>query len=490
MNYLNINISTKQALEYILLSLRELINYDLAVVLDIDENKQLKVLKAVGPLANKNLFNYVIDLNQREDIANILKSREPKNFTHDHEQDHVDTYEGIINLPSDHSCLLSPLYYKDDLIGALTFDHSACNQFSDNIVRFIASISKLISIIIVQFNENERLNAEKFSLIQERNKLLMLRKDNIIGTSNAWKVVKEKISLVSKSHAPVLILGETGTGKEQVAKAIHQSSARANGPFIALNCSALVPTLAESELFGHEKGSFSGASAMRKGRFELADGGSLFLDEIGDLPINLQPKLLRVLQEGIVDRVGSEKGIKVDVRIIAATNVDISKAVEEGKFREDLFYRLDVFPIQLPNLREREQDSILLAKYFLEEFCSASNIDYVGFTESAMNKILTLDWPGNVRELKNCIERALILSQGKTIDEQHIISRDGVSNSPKVLSTKPDKLLSFDLEQSKIIIRALKQSNGKIYGDDGAAKILDLKPSTLQSKIKKLNIKL
>lgn len=272
-----------------------------------------------------------------------------------------------------------------------------------------------------------------------------------------------------------------------------------------VNCSALVQSLAESEIFGHEKGAFSGAAALRKGRFELADGGTLFLDEVGDLPFDLQPKLLRVLQDGKFERVGGEKPVSVDVRIIAATNVDLAEAVSMGRFREDLLYRLDVFPLRLPPLRDRDDDTALLAEHFISDIRKRKGFENTSLSMAAIEKLMSMPWHGNVRELKNVVERAAILSQGGEIPAEHLVpgTREFyISNAAKKKHLKPavnkeaekDKVLPedikpFDEAQTEIIQKALSASNGKIYGKDGAAALLNLKPGTLQSKMKKLGIK-
>ncbi|HPN37810.1 MAG TPA: sigma 54-interacting transcriptional regulator, partial [Melioribacteraceae bacterium] len=293
------------------------------------------------------------------------------------------------------------------------------------------------------------------------------------------------------AEIPVMILGETGTGKEEVAKTIHALSNRKNGPFIALNCSALNSNLAESELFGHEKGAFTGAYQTRKGRFELADKGTLFLDEVGDLPIELQPKLLRTLQDFTFERVGSEKTLKADVRIICATNVNLSDKIKEGIFREDLYYRLGVFPINLPPLRDRKEDLILICNRFIERLKVKYNSENLMLDQSAIIKLNTYNFTGNVRELSNIIERGAILANFGIIENRHILFEkfEDIASSKVENNNHIKDLGSLDEEISNIIINALKKCNGKIYGKDGAAALLKIKPTTLQSKMKKLSIK-
>jgi hydrogenase-4 transcriptional activator len=289
-----------------------------------------------------------------------------------------------------------------------------------------------------------------------------------------------------------LILGETGTGKEEAARLVHRLSARSNYPFVAVNCSALPANLAESELFGHEKGAFTGAQGLRKGRFELANGGTLFLDEAGDLPLEVQPKLLRALQEGLFERVGGEQTVRVDVRLIAATNMDLTTAVEKGQFREDLFYRLSVFPIKLPPLRERGLDVILLAQLFASRLRLRTGWENLSFNEEALDALTCLSWPGNVRELKNAIERAAILAVGGIMGPEHFSSGEQncilIPCSNSNVLTDINNILSLDEIQKQHILKTLKACSGKIYGKNGAASKLGLKPTTLQSRMKKLGI--
>jgi len=363
-------------------------------------------------------------------------------------------------------------------------------MFTPQRVTIANSLTKLIALALAQAMATDSLLNEKETLIFERTSLIgdiSSVVEGLVGNSPAWIQVIEKTKLVAPTESHVMILGETGTGKEQVAKAIHTLSKRNTKPFITLNCSALNYNLAESELFGHEKGAFTGAVSARRGRFELADGGTLFLDEIGDLPFDIQPKLLRAIQEGTFERLGSEKTIHADVRIICATNVDLETRVKEGKFREDLFYRLNVFPITLPPLRLRKDDIYLLANYFLEKLTQKFTDKKLALSKEAV-KVLRDDlWHGNVRELQNTLERAVILSKDGTIKPTHLIFE---KEYPTQKNAEGDKSLigSLDEETKKIIKKALELTNGKIYGKDGAADLLKMKPTTLQSKMKKLKL--
>jgi transcriptional regulator with GAF, ATPase, and Fis domain len=303
--------------------------------------------------------------------------------------------------------------------------------------------------------------------------------EEIIGQSDALKYVLFKVEQVAPTDATALILGETGTGKELVARAIHNASSRRDRPLVKVNCATLPSNLIESELFGHEKGAFTGAQAKQIGRFELADGGTLFLDEIGDLPLDLQVKLLRVLQDGEFERLGSSRTIKSDVRVIAATNRNLKEEVNKGRFREDLWYRLNVFPITVPPLRQRKEDIPLLVGSFVSKYSIKMGKEITTIAPEETEALQNYSWPGNVRELENVIERAVIVTQGPTLSVE----------IPKTSeSTAYGKQTLEEIEREHII-RVLETSAWKIEGKGGAAQILGLNPGTLRSRMKKLGIK-
>jgi PAS domain S-box-containing protein len=314
----------------------------------------------------------------------------------------------------------------------------------------------------------------------------------IVGESEQIKKLFQNIYLVAHTDATVLISGETGTGKELIAKNIHNASNRKDKALITVNCGAIPANLIESELFGHEKGAFTSAVSDRKGRFLLANGGTIFLDEIGDLSLDLQVKLLRVLQEGEVQPVGSSKTIKVDVRVIAATHRDLIELTKQGKFREDLFYRLNVFPIYSPALRERGDDIILLANLFIENFARRESKKINGLTVVQKKILKSYPWPGNVRELKNIIERTVIISQDGNIELSQTL---GMSNTRAIVNNfepAEDRIMTkeeiIDLERNNIL-KALEACNWRVSGKDGAAKLLNMVPSTLSSRITALGIR-
>lgn len=312
--------------------------------------------------------------------------------------------------------------------------------------------------------------------------------EGIIGKSHLLLNVFDHVSQVAAVNTSVLILGESGTGKERIAKSIHNLSDRNKYPLIKINCAALPANLIESELFGHEKGAFTGAIDKRIGKFEMADKGTLFLDEIGEMPLELQVKLLRVLQEKEIERVGGVTPIKLDVRIIAATNRDLEKEVAAGRFRLDLYYRLNIFPIKLPPLRNRKEDISLLISYFLEYFSRKLGKTVIAVAPEALKEAVAYPWPGNIRELQNLIERGVLLAKGSVITDLQL-------PLPKPERTTDDavpldgRFKSIADNEREHIIRALKQCKGKVWGEGGAAELLNLPPSTLNSKMKKLGIR-
>jgi len=315
---------------------------------------------------------------------------------------------------------------------------------------------------------------------------------SIIGESSAMRQLRVAIEQVALTDATVLILGETGTGKELIARAIHDASGRRGNLLVKVNCAALAPNLIASELFGHEAGAFTGATERRVGRFELSHHGSIFLDEISEVPAETQVMLLRVLQERLIDRVGGSEPIEVDTRIIAATNRDLKSCSEAGHFREDLFYRLHVFPIHVPPLRQRREDIPALLNHFIGRFSIRMNKSITRVDRRAMDALMQYDWPGNVRELENIVERSMIVSQGDTLaidatwltGEFDEADRDtdsfGQANAPNPSLAEVER---------QTILDALKRCGGKVYGADGAAALLKVKPTTLYSKMSKHNIK-
>lgn len=312
------------------------------------------------------------------------------------------------------------------------------------------------------------------------------RIEGIIGQSEQLMEVIEKIHIVAPTETSVLVLGESGTGKEKIAHSIHDLSDRKAKPIVTVNCAALPHSLIESELFGHERGAFTGANTARIGKFEQADGGTIFLDEIGELPLDSQVKLLRVLQEREIERLGGDKTIKVNVRIVAATNRSLEKEVADGRFRLDLYYRLNVFPIELPPLRERLQDIEELALYFLNKYAAKSRKNVVAISPSALHQLMQYNWPGNIRELEHLIERSVLLTKSTEIESFDIAI---IPSASVGVSSESGTLKSMEDMERDHIMNALASCDGKVFGPGGAAELLKVPAQTLYSKMKKLGIK-
>ncbi|HEY8896269.1 MAG TPA: sigma-54 dependent transcriptional regulator [Niastella sp.] len=307
---------------------------------------------------------------------------------------------------------------------------------------------------------------------------------NIIGNSRSLQSVLDAVLIVAKAETSVLLLGESGTGKEKIAACIHNLSSKRSKPFVKVNCAALPATLIESELFGHERGAFTGALEKRIGKFEQANGGTIFLDEIGEMPPEIQVKLLRVLQEKEIERIGGRETLKIDVRIIAATNRNLEKDISEGRFRMDLYYRLNVFPIIIPPLRERKEDIPLLTAYFIQAFNQKLGKQVSDISGMALEKLMKYNWPGNIRELENLIERSMLFTKGYYIEDIVLPVQQKMP-----LLHGPAEVKTIEENERVNIIAALKECNGKVSGTGGAAELLNIHASTLNSKIKKLGIK-
>jgi formate hydrogenlyase transcriptional activator len=380
-----------------------------------------------------------------------------------------------------------PLISHSHALGTLNLGSSKEAFFTDGDLQFFSQAADQVAIALenaLSFQRTEELNArlaeEKVYLEDE------IRTDNrfeeIVGQSRALKAVLKQIETVAPTDSTVLIYGETGTGKELLARAIHELSSRRQGTFVKLNCAAIPTGLLESEMFGHEKGAFTGAIAQRIGRFELANRGSMFLDEVGEIPLELQTKLLRVLQEREFERLGSSRTLRTDARLVAATNRDLAELVEERQFRADLYYRLNVFPITVPPLRERREDIPLLVRYFVQQYARRMNRRITNIPAAAMQALESYHWPGNIRELQNFIERAVIISPGPTL-QAPVRELKG----PKVTARTSGAVTLADAE-SEAIDRALREAGGRVGGPQGAAAKLGMKRTTLQAKMRKLGI--
>lgn len=385
------------------------------------------------------------------------------------------------------SLAVAPLASASGPLGLLAMGSRRPEAFGQECMDLLAQIAVQVSLALDNALAYGHLNASAARLEEERLYLELEMKaeynfEDLVGKSPALRKVLDQVAIVAPTGSTVLLHGETGTGKELVARAIHNLSPRRERTFVRLNCAAIPSGLVESELFGHEKGAFTGALIQKRGRFELADRGSLFLDEIGDITLDLQPKLLRALQEQEFERLGSTKTIHVDVRLIAATHRDLAKMIDNNQFREDLFYRLNVFPIEIPPLRERREDIPLLVHYFVSRLSRQMQKRIRSVPKSAMEALVNAHWPGNIRELENFVERCVILTQG---DELNVPRSELKKASTRTIAPGAS---TFEEAERQVIIDALRTASGRISGKGGAAERLGLKRTTLQNKMQKLNI--
>jgi len=367
---------------------------------------------------------------------------------------------------------------------ALTACTAASAQSTSDILQRLGALEASNSKLQ---ESNADLRKENAALREEIDQTSMF--EEIVGTSSALQSVLSRISKVAPSDSTVLITGETGTGKELVARAIHRRSQRSGRAFVSVNCAAIPRDLVASELFGHEKGAFTGAMQRRLGRFEMADGGTIFLDEVGELSPDTQVALLRVLQEREFERVGGGQPIRVDLRVIAATNRDLHAAVADGIFRQDLFYRLNVFPIDVPPLRERKDDILMLVEYFAQRYASRAGKTIRSIEKKTLELLQCYEWPGNIRELQNIIERSVILSSGEVLSVDEMwLSQETSQSAFRIEVSAPSKRIPEPRSEREIIEAALAESRGRVSGPSGAAAKLGIPPSTLDHRIKALKI--
>ncbi len=389
-----------------------------------------------------------------------------------------------------------PLATQKGVLGVLTLGSLEESAYSDEEIEFLGRVANQVAIAVENSIAYRQIEELRDQLAQEKLYLedeirTELKFEEIIGNSAALRRVLAQVETVAPTDSTVLIYGETGTGKELIARAVHNLSSRKSNAFVKLNCAAIPTGLLESELFGHEKGAFTGAISQRTGRFELANRGTVFLDEIGEIPLELQPKLLRVLQEREFERLGSARTLRTDARLIAATNRDLAAMVQQQSFRSDLYYRLNVFPIRVPALRERPEDIPLLVRHFVEQFSRRTNRNIETIPSETMKALVRYDWPGNIRELQNVIERAVIVSAGPVLK---VSLADLKSDNPapppasKQNANSDMRGLLEDTER-KQIIAALEKAKWTVAGPNGAAALLGMKRSTLQSRMQKLGIR-
>jgi formate hydrogenlyase transcriptional activator len=434
-----------------------------------------------------------LDCTDRETA--VFRTGEPVNLTGEEIAAYPDA-TGLI-----HSCCLLPLFSGERAVGVLILASSRESAFTDEDFAFLGPVANQIALAVQNAMAYGEISQLKERLVRENVYLESeirseLHFEEIVGSSQALKLVLREIETVAPADSTVLIYGETGTGKELIARAVHNLSSRKSNAFVKLNCAAIPTGLLESELFGHEKGAFTGAISQRVGRFELAHRGTIFLDEVGEIPLELQPKLLRVLQEREFERLGSTRTLRTDARLIAATNRDLKTMVGEQKFRSDLYYRLNVFPIRVPALRERKEDIPLLVRHFVQQFSQQNNRVINTIPSETMEALVRYHWPGNIRELQNVIERAVILSKGTMLNvslgglEPDVTPR--ASHAATKGTPSEQKRLQDILDETEQIeiLRALEASDGIIAGPSGAAARLGVKRSTLQLRMQKLGIRL
>jgi len=487
----------QSSLAHILDSIERIVPADLTAVLTLDASHTLRVVASAGPLSTDRLRELRIDLNRRPALRRALEQTHPTVMHSEpgEEIDEPDTYDGSVTLPGDHSCLVAPLRFGDELEGLLTVDVSVCRAFDTGQVAAIGALADLAARLV---HEERRAAALERHLDELSTWRAGLKEEGetgtaLVGNAPVWLDVVERTRLAAPTNATVLITGQTGTGKEQLARAIHQWSLRAAAPFVALNCSAVVPELASSELFGHERGAFTGADRRREGRFALAEKGTLFLDEVADLPAPVQAQLLRVIQERVYERVGGAGTLlNADVRLVAATHKDLENEVAQGRFREDLYFRLNAYPLRLPSLADRAGDIPLLAAHLLKRISRDLGFDAVGISPAALRLLEQRAWSGNVRQLRNTLERAAILAQGQSIQPRHL------DEAPKVVPARmaraaadsriPSNLNRLDRAIAAEVLASLDEAKGKVAGPGGAAQSLGVPPTTLHSLMKRLGI--
>lgn len=481
-------------------ALADAIPYDLAAVLELDGD-HLTVRCARGPLARPEVFGHDVPVVPGSAVERALESRRARVLSEEEHASGFDPYHGVVDLPDGHGCLVVPLVAADQPLGVMTFDRARCQVYEGSTVDLATIYGQLVALALVAARHARALERDKLRLEEEKRILIRdAREDGAAATlartrTPAMQRAVELAQQVAATSAPVLINGATGTGKEVLARAVHEWSPRASGPFVKLNCAALPEALIESELFGHVRGAFSGAERDRPGRFSVADGGTLLLDEIGDMPPPVQAKLLRVLQEGTFEPVGSDATVRVDVRVIAATHVDLKAAIDGGRFREDLFYRIGLFPITIPPLRERREDVLDIAERFLEGLARRSGRGPWRLGDGARRRLEGHDWPGNIRELINALERATILAPSGVIEgelalgprQPTSLTVDG--SAEQVLVGNGEAWPTLEELERTYLRRVLQRTGGKIYGEDGAAQIVGLKPTTLQSRLEKRGLK-
>ena len=498
------NLTQEALLHAVTESLRRVIPFDRAgFSLYVPERKTFRLLATESEFSS-DYFRVGLELRRGEGISTWVFDHQQPVLRRDLEKEEQYPNDRRHLAHGIYSYCVVPLIIRGKSTGTLNVASRTRNQYSERDLEFLQEVASQVALAVENMQSYQEIAALKARLEKENVYLQEeIRTEHnfeeIVGNSPALLVALRKVEQVAPTDSTVLIYGETGTGKELIARAIHDRSARKDRPLVKVNCSAISAGLVESELFGHVKGAFTGALERRSGRFALADGGTIFLDEVGELPLETQVKLLRVLQEREFEPVGSSQPVRVNVRVIAATNRNLEEAIQTGSFRSDLFYRLNVFPIEAPPLRERRSDIPKLARFFLSHYSRKLSKNIEGISQDTMDRISGYSWPGNVRELQNIIERAAILCQQPILElnpDLAPISAGGVlPQAPEGLSEaepalySPPALSTLTEVERGHIMAVLKQTGGVIEGPKGAAKILNLHPNTLRHRISKLGIK-
>jgi formate hydrogenlyase transcriptional activator len=508
------NLDLRALLRTVSASIRRVMECDGVGVALPDSNNRLQLYALDFPDGNGVIYEgYQPPEDGETSAEKVFRTGEPLNLNAGELQhDAHAAAEGARSL-----CHL-PLIGRDKILGVLSLGRREDIPFSENEFEFLQQVARQVGIAVENAVAYGQIAELKDQLAQEKLYLedeirTELNFEEIVGRSDALRRVLKEVETVAPTDSTVLIYGETGTGKELIARALHNLSSRRANAFVKLNCAAIPTGLLESELFGHERGAFTGAITQRAGRFELANRGTVFLDEVGEIPLELQPKLLRVLQEREFERLGSTRTLRTDARLIAATNRDLASMVEEQKFRSDLYYRLNVFPVRVPALRERPEDIPLLVRHFVQQFSRRANKDIDTIPSETMSALMRYHWPGNIRELQNVIERAVIISSGtalrvaveelKPAVRAALVSPAGAVNGINSLANDPpggdtvaDAVVTRDMrsflddEERKQILAALEESGWVVAGPRGAAARLGLKRSTLQSRMQRLGIRI
>ena len=491
-NSIVVNLDRESLFDATLQSLRGLLDFDLAALALLDSAGDSIRIWALATESAEGMHVGDEFLRAGSHLQPAIDEKKP-HIRGDLEKGTRVGREDLLLQQGIRSYVAVPLVAKGRTLGALCLASKTPHRYSPEDADLLLELAGQVALAVDNMRAYEEIADLKARLQQES---LYLQEEiklghnfeEIIGSSQGLRSTLERVDAVAPTDSTVLILGETGTGKELIARAIHDRSRRSQRALVKVNCAALPSGLIESELFGHERGAFTGATKRRTGRFELADRGTLFLDEVGDIPAEVQVKLLRVLQEGEIERVGGTETIRVDVRVVAATNLNLAKAVEARTFRSDLFYRLNVFPIELPPLRERSEDIQVLARYFADKYAAEMRKRITSFSEKSLSRLQTYPWPGNVRELGSVIERAVIMARGSELEID--LEIPGTRKGSSSITARGSSLGQQTLAEAErgYIIEALTACGGAIAGPKGAANLLGLNPSTLRSRMKKLGI--